>query len=295
MLMNYHPTYKIELIINMNSILLMDQFYTKMEIAQQCWKTVQSKINIDLFDYFIEPSAGTGNFYKLLPTEKRRGIDIDPKYPGIYQMNYLTFDPSGIANDINDKYLVIGNPPFGKGSSLAVKFFNKSAEYADVIAFIVPRTFKRVSIQNRLNLNFHLIYNEDLPMKPCCFEPKMGAKCCFQIWKKKNILRPIVEYEKTHEDFEFLKYGPKDEDHQPTPPEGADFALKAYGSNCGKIIIEDLDALRPKSWHFIKSNIDVILLKKRFNLLDYSMSTDTVRQDSLGQKELIYLYSEKYQ
>ena len=82
--------------------------------------------------------------------------------------------------------MVIGNPPFGKISSFAVRFFNKSAEYAEVIAFIVPRTFKRVSVQNRLNLNFHLIYNEDLPMKPCCFEPKMGAKCCFQIWKKKK-------------------------------------------------------------------------------------------------------------
>jgi len=278
----------------MYSILLMDQFYTKMEIAQQCWKTVQSKINIDLFDYFIEPSAGTGNFFRLLPVNRRRGIDLDPKYPEIIQMDYLTLDMSGLYQDGCDKYMVIGNPPFGKVSSLAVKFFNKSAEYADVIAFIVPRTFKRVSIQNRLNLNFHLIYNEDLPMKPCCFEPKMDAKCCFQIWKKKKILRPIIEYAKKHKDFDFLKYGPKDEDGQPTPPEGADFALKAYGSNCGKIMIDDLDALRPKSWHFIKSNIDVILLKKRFNLLDYSMSKDTVRQDSLGQKELIYLYSEKY-
>lgn len=272
----------------------MDQFYTKMEVAEQCWKTLKNKVNINEFNWFIEPSAGTGSFYKLLPVDKRRGIDIDPKYPGVIQMDYLTLDMSGLYQDGCDKYLVIGNPPFGKISSLAVKFFNKSAEYADVIAFIVPRTFKRVSIQNRLNLNFHLTYNIDLPMSPCCFEPKMGAKCCFQIWKKKNIKRDIIEYPKTHKDFEFLKYGPKDDDGQPTPPEGADFALKAYGSNCGNIVVDNLDALRPKSWHFIKSNIDVTLLKKRFNLLDYSMSKDTVRQDSLGQKELIYLYSQKY-
>ena len=63
-------------------------------------------------------------------------------------------------------------------------------------------------------------------LQPCCFEPKMGAKCCFQIWKKKNIKREIIEYPKTHKDFQFLKYGPKDEDGQPTPPEGADFALR---------------------------------------------------------------------
>ena len=70
-----------------------------------------------------------------------------------------------------------------------------------------------------------------------------------------------------------------------------DFALKAYGANCGEIVDGDLSHLRPKSWHWIKSNIDVTELKKRFNTLDYSMSRDTVRQDSLGQKELIHLYS----
>ena len=48
--------------------------------------------------------------------------------------------------------------------------------------------------------------------------------------------------------------------------------------------------LRPKSWHWIKSNIDIEMLKKRFNSLDYSISNDTVRQDSIGQQEVIYLY-----
>ena len=68
----------------------MDQFYTKMEISKKCWKTLQNKVNIKDFNWFIEPSAGTGNFYKLLPIGKRRGIDIDPKYPGVIQMDYLT-------------------------------------------------------------------------------------------------------------------------------------------------------------------------------------------------------------
>ena len=51
----------------------------------------------------------------------------------------------------------LGNPPFGKNCSLAIKFFNKAAEFADLIAFIIPRTFKRISIQNKLNLNFSFI------------------------------------------------------------------------------------------------------------------------------------------
>ena len=48
--------------------------------------------------------------------------------------------------------------------------------------------------------------------------------------------------------------------------------------------------LRPKSWHWIKSNINSELLIKRFNSLDFSISKDTVRQDSIGQQEVIYLY-----
>ena len=91
-----------------------------------------------------------------------------------------------------------------------------------------------------------------------------------------------------------MKHGPKDSNNQPTPPTGADFAMKAYGSNCGEIVVTDLMNLRPKSWHWIKSNIDIEILKKRFNSLDYSISKDTVRQDSIGQQEVIYLYKCKF-
>ena len=267
----------------------LDQFYTNHNIAVKCLKTLNTHINYSDFDYILEPSAGTGSFYKLLPIDKRIGLDLEPKYEGIRQLNFFDFNP-----EKDKKYLVIGNPPFGRISSLAVKFFNKSAEFSDCIAFIIPRTFKRVSIQNKLDLNFKLIYNEDLPMKPCCFTPKMSAKCSFQIWKKTDEKREKVIYDKTHIDFNFVKHGPKDSNNQPTPPTGADFVMKAYGSNCGEIVETDLMNLRPKSWHWIKSNIDIEMLKKRFNSLDYSISKDTVRQDSIGQQEVIYLYKCKF-
>lgn len=264
----------------------LDQFYTKEEIAKKCYNKLKNICNIENFDFLLEPSAGKGSFFKLLDENKRIGIDLEPKYEGIKKQDYLDFIP-----EKNKKYLVIGNPPFGKICSLAIKFFNKSSQFSDIIAFIIPRTFKRVSVQNKLSLNFELIYNEDLPLNPCCFEPEMGAKCCFQIWKRTDSPRKIIKYDKTHIDFDFLKLGPKDKNNQPTPPIGADFALKAYGSNCGEIVTKDLNNLRPKSWHWIKSKIDKDKLIKKFNNLDYSMSRDTVRQDSIGQMELVYLYN----
>ena len=118
----------------------------------------------------------------------------------------------------------------------------------------------------------------------------MTAKCCFQIWQRQMLLRDKITYPSSHPDFTFLKLGPLDSQGQPTPPRGADFALKAYGSNCGEIISENLDQLRPKSWHWICSKINPEELKFRFRQLDYSLSKETVRQESLGQRELIYLY-----
>ena len=122
----------------------------------------------------------------------------------------------------------------------------------------------------------------------------MDAKCCFQIWTRTKERRNKIVYDKTHSDFSFVKHGPKDDKGQPTPPTVADFAVKAYGSNCGGIVDMNLETLRPKSWHWIKANIDVNELKKRLGSLDYSMAKDTVRQDSLGQQELIYLYKQVF-
>jgi hypothetical protein len=267
----------------------MDQFYTNKDIALKCYNKLTGLINLNDFDIHFEPSAGSGSFFNIMNEIKKLGIDIEPKEKGIHKMDFFEYKPQE-----HKTYLVLGNPPFGRVSSLAVKFFNKSAEFANCIAFIIPRTFKRVSIQNKLNLDFELIYNEDLPITPCCFTPKMTAKCSFQIWVKKETKREKIIYDKTHADFKFLKHGPKDNKNQPTPPDNCDFVMKAYGCNCGEIINTNLELLRPKSWHWFQSNIDTELLKNRFRQLDYSMSKDTVRQDSLGQQELIYLYKSKF-
>ena len=42
------------------------------------------------------------------------------------------------------------------------------------------------------------------------------------------------------------------------------------------------------------ANVNKITWEKRFNSLDYSISKDTVRQDSIGQQEVIYLYKCKF-
>ena len=37
-----------------------------------------------------------------------------------------------------NKYVVIGNPPFGLRGQLALKFINHSYDFADYVCFILP-------------------------------------------------------------------------------------------------------------------------------------------------------------
>jgi len=200
----------------------LDQFYTLPDIARKCIELVETHFPWNHWDLVIEPSAGNGSFFHQIPVESKIGIDIEPQSPDIQKGDYLEYSPPTHA-----EILVIGNPPFGKVSSKAIQFFNHSATYANCIAFIVPRTFRKQSVQSRLNLSFHLIHDEDIREKPCAFHPPMNAKCCFQIWVRKSEQREVVPLPIEHADWDFLPFGPSDQRGQPTPPQGAHFAIRA--------------------------------------------------------------------
>ena len=199
-----------------------DQFYTKQNIAKNVFEKVSSRYNIDMY---VEPSAGSGSFYTLLPKSCRIGLDIDPKTNGVKKVDYFEFDVNSLKEK-HDNICVIGNPPFGKNSSLAVKFFNRSAEYAKYIAFILPRTFRKDSIVNRLNKNFHLSYEEILDKNS--FElldkTEYSVSCVFQIWERKNKTRIDIVKNKKHKDWTWVSKSEK-----------PDFAIRRVGVNAGKI------------------------------------------------------------
>lgn len=269
----------------------LDKFYTKPSVSKQCIDYLNNIFPIQSFNTVIEPSAGNGSFLTQIDHPNMIGIDIDPEHERIIKQDFLTFT---IDVNNNKNILTIGNPPFGKVSSLAVKFFNHASTFSNVIAFIVPKTFRRISIQNQLNLNFSLSHDLDIPTKPCSFEPCMLVKCCFQIWVRKQTVRTRTILPTVHHDWSFLPFGPIDENGQPTPPKNANFAIRAYGGKCGEIFKNNLMTLRPKSYHWIKTNIDEELLIERFASLNYSDSTNTARQNSIGKADLVKLYSDRY-
>lgn len=265
----------------------LDKFYTIEPVVNFCIELLSIRYDWGAWDLIVEPSAGNGSFLTKIPVlpNKKIGMDIQPEHVDIVERDFFSYEPEN-----NKKILVIGNPPFGKNCSLAVKFFNHASLWADTIAFIIPRTFRRESIQNRLNRNFHLVSDDEVPTKPCSFTPPMMVKCCFQVWEKKALVRDVIKLKTTHNDWEFLSLGPNDEKKQPTPPLGADFVVRAYGGKCGEIRTDNLNTLRPKSWHWIKCNCEKEELILKFSKLDYSNCLNTARQNSLGRGELVKLY-----
>jgi hypothetical protein len=140
----------------------LDKFYTKPEIAKKCFDLIKSQIKEK--DLIIEPSAGNGAFIKYIIANKNNYLfyDIKPENDKIIKQNYLKLNTT-IFMKRKNKIHVIGNPPFGRQSSLAIKFIKKSAEFADTISFILPKSFKKTSMINKIPLNFHLFLQKDLP------------------------------------------------------------------------------------------------------------------------------------
>lgn len=111
-------------------------------------------------------------------------------------------------------YITIGNPPFGNRSKLATDFFNKAASMSDVIAFIVPVSFMKWSVQKNLSANFAL--HSYMYLEPESFssngEP-YSVRTVFQIWVKKGSkydnginLRLTKQPPISHKDFNIWQY-----------------------------------------------------------------------------------------
>ena len=165
----------------------LDQYYTKPEIATHCYEmlieTLQD-IGVNTNDlHFIEPSAGTGSFYNLLPEGRRTGYDIDPKHPEVIKTDFFHVVPDF---DTENK-VVVGNPPYGRQNIKTIQFFNHAVCLADTIAFIVLSGMRSYNYQRRLDNRMSLVYSsEELP--PNAFYTVGGkdyaANTIFQIWYK---------------------------------------------------------------------------------------------------------------
>lgn len=256
-----------------------DKFYTKSDISKLCI----NMLNLSDFDLIIEPSAGNGSFSKQI--KNCIAYDLVPEDETIIQQDFFELD----ITQFNDKkILTIGNPPFGVQNNLAIAFFNKAAQYSDTIAFILPKSFMKESIQRKLDLSFHLEKNIELPYNSFLLNgEEYGVNCVFQIWKKKNIKR-IIKKKKFC--YSYIEFGNIND---------FDFIVRRVGGNAGKAyILKEGETVSTQSNYFIKNKTSIsnealvdIINSIKMDAVNYS-----VGPRSLSKIELIeYLEEEFYE
>lgn len=158
-----------------------DMYYTKKDVAKHCIEIIKQQIEHSETYEWIEPSAGNGAFL----VEGCIALDIEPKNTNIKKEDFLKYVP-----ETTKKILIYGNPPFGKQSSLAKKFIKHASSFSDVIAFILPRSFVKPSMNNVFPEQFHCIYSKEIDNNSFeVNETSYDVPCVFQIWMKKDTAR----------------------------------------------------------------------------------------------------------
>ena len=268
--------------------IITDQFYTKDDNAKRCVEKFYERY--PFYKNIIEPSAGDGAFIHYLcrfntyGSQYFRAFDIEPKnirkefIIPIEQRDFLKYDFSDFhMAPASDKVCFIGNPPFGRQSSLAKKFIKHIASWkkAGVIAFILPKSFKKFSMQKCFPINWHLMEQFEIPDNSFVIQGKShNVPCVFQIWEKLEFQRWIPEIAEP-KGYIFTK-----------KTENPDFSLRRVGVYAGKID-SDIDKSE-QSHYFIKLDptTNPNLFLERFEKIVFE-TDNTVGPKSISKQEFI--------
>jgi len=259
-----------------------DKFYTNLPVVELCMNKIIEHIVFEKDDLIIEPSAGDGSFINSIKqiSNNYKFFDILPDHPDIIKQDFLEYDFNEIEGKYN-KIHIIGNPPFGRQSSAAIKFI-KCCMPCDTISFILPKSFKKNSMMKYFPKCFHLIFSMDLPINSFLVNKiEHDVPCVFQIWEKKETNREIPKKEKP-KNYEFVK-----------KKENPDISFRRVGVYAGKIDKETEKS--EQSHYFIKFNkklgeLDSII--GRLNNITFE-TDNTVGPRSISKQEIIKEFNDK--
>lgn len=279
----------------------LDQFYTSRKTSQQCLHILEKLLNnhYDLNNTtFLEPSAGDGSFLDALNDKKYSWIagDIEPHNENIIKTDFL--------QDYNweldkDKDIIIGNPPFGKRSSLAIDFVNKGLELVDTVAFILPIQFNKYLTQKKINDDAQLINSTILKPDSFIFNNKnYSVRTVFQVWTLKDNIgkdqRIRTAPPTKHKDFHLEYYNCVPEKLHLFEKEW-DFAVLRQGwGDFNPIVLDDYNQLsKKKQWMFFKSDNKNII--KKLKNIDYNnLAEKNTSVRGFGKADIIAEYNSLY-
>jgi len=255
----------------------VEQYYTPRGLA---FDLSSKLVAITGIDYnFLEPAGGNGSFVDALSrlgAKNIEAVDLYPKHPSVQKADFLSYEPKG------RNLVTVSNPPFGRNNSLSIPFFNHAAEHSDYIAFLVPRSWRKWSVQNRLDRRFHLISDQDVAVNYVTDSGiRIGTnndlRTCFQIWEKRADLRPKLKVE----DSGLVAK---------CAPEEADIAVRVFGFGCGKVYREFPRVANTTLMFLTVSDARVFEVIEGLDYERFTLNTSYTR--ALALPELNYLLNE---
>lgn len=260
----------------------IDKYYTNPNVVDLCIKKIREYLHPTNEDILIEPSAGNGSFIKGMKEMSNRCefYDIEPENNEIVKQDYMELNIERLLNETKLIH-VIGNPPFGRQSSMAIKFIKKSCKFANSISFILPKSFKKDSMQKHFPLEFHLIFEQDIEENGFLVDDNVyDVPCVFQIWQKKGENRSVSE-KLIPKGFQFVKKS-----------ENPDIAFRRVGVYAGNIFKEEIEKKSEQSHYFIKFDEKIPESTiEQLNTIVFDSRDNTVGPRSISKQELMKYYN----
>jgi len=256
-----------------------EQYYTPKPLALELVAQIEKVLGPLVGKTVLEPAGGTGAFIEAVQSvgvNKVISFDIEPLHELVSVGDFL-------EQEITEANLItISNPPFGRNNSLSIPFFNHAAKASDAICFIVPRSWRKWSVTNRLDLGFELALDVDIDIDYVDAEGsplsnKNHLATCFQIWKKAKNSRALVRVT----DMGII---------QKVSPDQADVSLTIFGYGCGKVKTK-FEPVANTTQMFLKLNHPQALAA--LESVDYSkFFKNTAYTEALSLPEINYLLNE---
>lgn len=234
---------------NYSSNAKADKFYTDPAVALECIQ----KLNLDDYDLIIEPSAGSWAFSRHLPRDKTFSFDLfpDPEWPETIQQDWLEFNLIDFIEKQNAKnVLIIGNPPYGRLSGLAMQFVKHSCihnpmfDIKTTVAFILSETFAKKSFMHRVPTTHTMTQHVSLG-SPFTVdgEPYDALNTGWFVWepiaRTKEVITRSSDYLTFHKKDDFLKLETENK-----------CAIRGQGSRAGHVFWENFDELSEATTRF---------------------------------------------
>lgn len=257
-----------------------EQFYTPIALAHTLVTNVETVLGSLQGKAVLEPAGGTGSFVEAALSKGAKQVisfDIEPLHEKVVLGSFLDQELT------QQNLITISNPPFGRNNSLSIPFFNHAARVSDAICFIVPRSWRKWSVTNRLDLNFELVSDQDIDIDYVdssgeLISDKSRLTTCFQIWKRTTTPRVPVKIT----DMGVI---------QKVSPELADVSMTIFGYGCGSIK-EDFERVPNTTQLFLKLNHPRAL--SALQSVDFSrFYKSTAYTEALSIQEINYLLNEQ--